>query len=490
MAMIKCVKNYSEVLELIKYQEFVEIARRYKSAKNYFYSRYSGINSLNKLKSYKKEIRDILIKNNICDMFGLQARQWKIALDEAISGIKSNWSNTKNRVKIAIARNENLSDEERHYLNYMLKVDELLYFVLTRQEFKETEGLLKIDVKKERKSYLLNLLRRYIRKYKSKIPYTNKATNFQIDANMYKYIYKQDGLYINIMGLKPRQMLLVKLKDHYRYSGNLTVIINSNQSIRIHRGLSIDEKTLDETYSNIIGIDKGYAKMLSCSNGVEYGIELGKMLSKQTEELKVKNAKRNQFYALAKKYALEGNYKKAQNILNNNLGYIKKDRQARKFKAKVESYINHSINQMIKDAKPKEVVKEDLTFVIKKRDDKSKGYNCKMSTWVKGVINNRLEYKLKYNGIKVTDVNPAYTSQVCSKCGSFGNRDNDLFTCPHCGNMDANINASNNILNRKYDKEIKLTTSYKEVKNILEKRTSRNEVLENLKIENQEVYKL
>ena len=36
--------------------------------------------------------------------------------------------------------------------------------------------------------------------------------------------------------------------------------------------------------------------------------------------------------------------------------------------------------------------------------------------------------------------------------------------------MDANINTSINILNRKYDKDIKLITSYKEVKSILENR--------------------
>ena len=46
----------------------------------------------------------------------------------------------------------------------------------------------------------------------------------------------------------------------------------------------------------------------------------------------------------------------------------KKDNQTRKFKAKAESYINHSINLFIKEAKPKEVIKEDLTFVAKKRD--------------------------------------------------------------------------------------------------------------------------
>ena len=40
--------------------------------------------------------------------------------------------------------------------------------------------------------------------------------------------------------------------------------------------------------------------------------------------------------------------------------------------------------------------------------------------------------------------------------------------------MDANINASINILNRKDDKEIKLTTSCKEVKNILINRLKNN----------------
>ena len=137
-----------------------------------------------------------------------------------------------------------------------------------------------------------------------------------------------------------------------------------------------------------------------------------------------------------------------------------------------------------------EVVKEDLTFTSKKRDKKSKAYNRKMSIWVKGVLNDRLEYKLKYNGIKYMDVNPAYTSQTCHKCGRFGIRDNDSFTCSHCGTMDANINASINILSRKYDKKIKLNTSYKEVKNILESRVPKNKAISNLKIENEEVYEL
>ena len=65
---------------------------------------------------------------------------------------------------------------------------------------------------------------------------------------------------------------------------------------------------------------------------------------------------------------------------------------------------------------------------------------------------------------------PAYTSQICSKCGRFGVRDGDSFVCDNCGEIHADINASINILERKYDKEIKMFTSYKKVKEILESR--------------------
>ena len=69
-------------------------------------------------------------------------------------------------------------------------------------------------------------------------------------------------------------------------------------------------------------------------------------------------------------------------------------------------------------------------------------------------------------------INPAYTSQICSKCGRFGIRVGDSFVCDNCGEIHADINASMNILERKYDKEIKMFTSYKKVRGILESRVA------------------
>ncbi|MGO5067243.1 MULTISPECIES: transposase, partial [unclassified Clostridium] len=93
-----------------------------------------------------------------------------------------------------------------------------------------------------------------------------------------------------------------------------------------------------------------------------------------------------------------------------------------------------------------------------------------LSRWIKGYIRERLEYKCDFYSIKYTYINPSYTSKVCSLCGSFGKRDGDIFACPKCNKFHADINASKNILNRKYDKDITLYTNYKKVKDILEKR--------------------
>ena len=207
--------------------------------------------------------------------------------------------------------------------------------------------------------------------------------------------------------------------------------------------------------------------MLSCSNDKEYGHEFGQMLTKRTNEINEVNKKRNKLWALAKKYEEEGNYQKSVNIIKNNLGYIKLDEKTRKFKVQTDSYINHVINEMIFEVKPIEIVKEDLTFVTTKKEGSSKAYNRKMYRWIKGRLDERLEYKANYYQIKITTVNAAYTSQICHKCGRFGDRDNDIFICSHCGEMDANTNASKNILARSKDKEITKYMKYMKVKEIL-----------------------
>ena len=269
---IKTVKQYSNELDDDAVKELLFIANQYKNVKNYVYSRYSGINSI-PLLGKDRQIRDEWTETKFYEGRKLPARYWKLALSEAFGNIKSQWSNTKRKIKAAIKQNINLSDEDRHYIYYVLKFDKCYWKVLTNQTF----DIPKIFEDKDLNyKYLNNLIKRYTRRYKGNIPYSNRETTFSIDMGLYLY------------------------KD----------------------------------------------------------------------------------------------------------GYIKE----------------------------------------------------------------RLEYKCDYNSIKYTYINPAYTSKMCNICGQFGIRNGDVFTCPKCGKVHADSNASKNILNRKYDKEISLYTPYSKVKEILEGR--------------------
>ena len=189
----------------------------------------------------------------------------------------------------------------------------------------------------------------------------------------------------------------------------------------------------------------------------------------ETERLNYVNAKRNRVWALMKKYRSESNLEKANIIRENNFGEIKYNKKKYKFDSTVKNYINHEIKVMLDEEKPTEIVAEKLDFqsFTKKLPKKIKR---KLSRWIKGYIQERLEYIASLRQIKIIMINPAYTSQVCNLCGAFGKRNGKAFTCKTCGTMDADYNASCNIGDRKNDIEITLYTPYKKVKEILLKR--------------------
>ena len=78
----------------------------------------------------------------------------------------------------------------------------------------------------------------------------------------------------------------------------------------------------------------------------------------------------------------------------------------------------------------------------------SRKFNRKFTYWLKGKLEFNLRYKALEHGILVKSVNPAFTSQICNKCGGFGERfsHNSLFRCFYCGYMaNADFNASVNL---------------------------------------------
>ena len=77
------------------------------------------------------------------------------------------------------------------------------------------------------------------------------------------------------------------------------------------------------------------------------------------------------------------------------------------------------------------IVLGDLTG-IRNRIDYGKRTNQKLHQWAFGKITTLITYKAKVFGIKVVQIDEAYTSQTCPSCGNRKKPTNRTYTCP-CG---------------------------------------------------------
>ena len=458
-----CLNNEEEILLIGTVQ---------RNIKNYVWSRYNGIGSL--LKQSGWTIRDELIQKDLLSK-KITKTLSRVAVEQSAATIKSNWTTTKKKVKKAIAQNENLTKDDKHYLYLCLKHTPTLYNILNYKKVDyATDCLkdLKVDVHR-----LNNLLRRYIRRYKTK-SYTNKA-NVILTSNLYKFDLNNN--IFSFTGKKKNSKVTITLIGNIpKLKGTLELVKNqkSNQYyLHVPLDRIIIKKEMTEQ-SEILGLDVGITDLITLSNGSVYGANSAELFYTLSDNLVNKNRSRLFSYKRqleerlltendpSKKSILE---LKLKNLENNNLGSKKRISKISKYKSRIVSHINCELNKMVKEEDIEEIVREDLNWISKKKKNVSRKQQNRFSTWSKGLLLERLSVKLAEKGIKETIVNPAYTSQVCCKCNHLGNRKGKEFKCSNCNlNIDADFNASINTKKRKFISEINIDTPYKEVKKYYE----------------------
>ena len=457
-----CSNNENEILLIGTVQ---------RNIKNYVWSRYSGISSL--LKQSGWTIRDELIQKDLLSK-KIPKTLSRVAVEKSASIIKTNWIITKKKVKRAIAQNENLTKDDKHYLYLCLKHTPTLYNILNYKKVNYAIDYLKdlkIDVHR-----LNNLLRRYIRRYKTKA-HTNKSNViltsnlYKFDSNNKKFIFsgknRNSRIEITLIGTVP------KLK------GTLELVKNQKTNqyyLHVPLDRIIAKKNMTEQ-SEILGLDVGITDLITLSNGSVYGANSAELFYTLSDNLVNKNRSRLFSYKqkLEKRISTEQDQskksileQKLKNLEDNNLVSKKRIAKISKYKSRIASHINCELNKMVKDENVKEIVREDLNWSSKKKNVSRKQQN-RFSTWSKGVLLERLSVKLAEKRIKETIVNPAYTSQVCCKCNHLGIRKGKEFKCSNCNlSIDADFNASINIKKRKFISEINIDTPYKEVKKYYE----------------------
>ena len=452
-------------------EEILLIGTVQRNIKNYVWSRYSGIGSL--LKQSGWTIRDELVQKDLLSK-KITKTFSRVAIEKSASIIKINWIITKKKVKKAITQNENLTKDDKRYLYLCLKHTPTLYNILNYKKVDYSIDYLKdlkVDVHR-----LNNLLRRYIRRYKTKSH--TKQTNVILTSNLYKF--NPNNNEFTFTGKKSYSQLKIALIGNIpKLKGTLELVKNqkSNQYyLHVPLDRIIIKKDMTEQ-SEIVGLDVGITDLITLSNGSVYGANSAELFYNLSDNLVNKNRSRLFSYKRkleqrilteldqSKKVILE---QKLKNLENNNLGSKKRNSKISKYKSRIVSHINCELNKMVKEEDIQEIVREDLTWSNKKKNISKKQQN-RFSTWTKGVLLERLSVKLTENGITETIVNPAYTSQVCCRCNHLGDRIGKEFKCSNCNlSIDADFNASINIKKRKFIKEIDIYTPYKEVKKYYE----------------------
>lgn len=512
----KTVKAYSRKLPDHLYEDISDFFARYGRCRHYFLNRFCGIAYMCKVDNFRslrnevrrwdkphakgKKFKDGILENR----YHFQTKHWVNALSETCGNLKFMWSNLANRLRKLIQANDNLSADQRHLLYFILTFKKAWQEVLLHRDVKLTKkyqaqfDLITNKLNQAEYKHAVNYLRRitYRYHYRQTRSYSSYklGSSIKLDLN---WIFKDQCFYFS--SDKSRKQFCVPVTSNwcYKNKGTITIVLDRiKKRLEVHKLIMTKQRVV--AHKHAIGIDKGLATLISASSGHEYGQNFGKFENQGVNRFAKRQAQRNPY--LSKRYLLrqklkrydrsnneltKSALKKKQQLLNKLIHLEKHNIGSKRYFKRKQSYneaiyckVNHVINQLIDKEKPNLVVKEDLTFAKEKvQDDNrfSRRMRRQLNSWIKGRLDDRLNYKCEQYGIEVQDINPAYTSQYCPNCGDhytgerFG-KHRELVKCHNCGVMNCNIAAAQNILARYSDQEIALYTPYKEVKKILDKR--------------------
>ncbi len=402
-----------------------EIAADYSKVKNFVYARFGGVGSLSKIYpgyTVQKE----MAKTGLREELGLPSVYFNLAILDAVGEIKSQWTRIKTELSAKINSNPGFTDDERHYLRFVLKISNAFEMVLNRSEVKMKPDvqarydLLKAAADTQK---LNNYLCRQTRKLLIRL-HTDKEDGFGITERAYRY--KDHGIYITIK--EKRRRVFVRLTDNNQYSRQLYVkLYPDKRGLEIKAPIDVGVR-VHEDYTNQVGLALGMYTMLVTDKGHVYGDKFGKLSSEISD------------------WVWDQNSKYLQNI-HTHPGRKKYTDRKNRLTEQLHSYINKELNCFIQEEKPRTVYIPKLPRPGRYGGDKKANHSVTM--WQRGYIRNRLRQKCREHSIEYVEVFGKEISVRCASCGSLGRKDGGIFTCPSCGiKEDIKVNAARNARKR------------------------------------------
>lgn len=405
-----------------------------------------------------RKIRDQFIHQKYQSKNNLQARHWKLALQDAVETWDKNWKAQFILIRSTIASHFK-QEKERHYAYWLIKgysqFSEMMQGYVPKPHFEIDEATCKS---------VAQYIQRQVKKHRPKKAVVKKAHSVKFDSSCYSVFEEKGTQYIKIMSLDKGKRITIPLTGTGLIEGNITLVLDDKE-LFIHASQEIiPSKTPQGTAE---AVDFGYSEVMTDTEGKRYGIQFGSLLTKTSDERHKKMQKRHKLHAIQKNQTKKC-VKKQSNILKYNLGNRKLNKRTKKAKITLEREINTGINNLIKNKNPSILITEDLSHSFSYNQPKC--VNRRLSGWLRGKLQERVAFKALAEGFRHEQVNPAYGSQTCLCCDFVDrrNRNGDKFKCLNCGHEDISDRvAAMNYFRRFGDETIGRSMPYSQVKTIL-----------------------
>ena len=104
-----------------------------------------------------------------------------------------------------------------------------------------------------------------------------------------------------------------------------------------------------------------------------------------------------------------------------------------RYRETLKNIVNEAINQIFKQCPADVYVVEQFSNLFSMKGI-SKKVRRMLSSWIRGIIDERLAFKAATHGVWIIHVPASYSSQRCPFCGHVerGNRNKDKFNCCSC----------------------------------------------------------
>lgn len=463
-----------------KREQLLEIARRWHRARDFYLRRLASVEDLAAVIYHPRSLRERQRAEGWAPI-AMPVHYHQSAFLSAAAQVKTNWLALLGLIRWRCARRSDLTSEQKEWIRRVTKRPLLAQRCLRGEEV-PVDGTWTAGVDQRREA---TRLRRLLQRACSPPRPLRNRKWFVADGRQYRPLegprHHYRGAWLSLTSLTVGSRLFLPLRGGGSKEFDPLLERSERPEIRIDVGervvirIAMHVRPEERERHAEAGVDKGHATLLTLSFGdaeaaESFGIGIGSEIADRTI------SSEDEWRARRRLAAYERSLRntapaRARRIRRANLHALKRGRRSARTASFFRDLVNAGLNSMFK-AHP-EIARlhvESLDFNYMARGH---AFNRRLRRWLKGFLQRRLEYKAKLNGVELSVVNAAYTSQTCTRCGftSSSNRRAERFKCGFCGfTGSADAVAATNVLRRGSDPAITRFMPSGAVKQILDQR--------------------